>query len=220
VTVTEVLTISKPNTYYTTTSYASYTTPASASVTALSTDHKIVVGRNGSLTYFPPNINASVGDTVTFEFAAKNHTATQSNFDNPCQAIVKTTGQVGFDSGFQPVVAGASNPTYTIRINDTHPIYGYCKQTGHCQQGMVFAINADNFEDFQAKALKSGTSTATPSGGSAGSSGSATAAGANGATTSTAGSASSTTGSNAISTSVNVGLTAVLAVVGGFILAL
>lgn len=57
-----------------------------------------------------------------------------------------------------PVAADATSfPTYTIQVNDTTPIWAYCRQTGHCGQGMVFAANAvesgpNNFEAFLARA--------------------------------------------------------------------
>ena len=57
-----------------------------------------------------------------------------------------------------PVAANATTfPTYTIQVNDTSPIWAYCRQTGHCGEGMVFAANAvesgpNNFEAFQALA--------------------------------------------------------------------
>ncbi|EDR02304.1 uncharacterized protein LACBIDRAFT_169454, partial [Laccaria bicolor S238N-H82] len=117
-------------------------------------DHKITVGADGLLAYNPPNITAAIGDTVTFEFHPKNHTVTQSSFSDPCHAVVKSDGSSGFKSGFVPVGANATSfPTFQIKINDTAPIWGYCGQTGHCQQGMVFAINAvessaNNFEAF------------------------------------------------------------------------
>lgn len=45
---------------------------------------------------------------------------------------------------------------------DTNPVWVYCRQTGHCQKGMVFAINpGDKFAAFQAAAM--GNSTAQPS---------------------------------------------------------
>ena len=62
-------------------------------------DHKITVGANGLLAYNPPNITASIGDTVTFEFHQKNHTVTQSNFLNPCEPLEASTGTAGFKSG-------------------------------------------------------------------------------------------------------------------------
>jgi plastocyanin len=63
-------------------------------------DHKITVGANGQLAYNPPNITAAIGDTVTFEFHPKNHTVTQSSFNDPCRPLADTskTGQEGFDS--------------------------------------------------------------------------------------------------------------------------
>jgi hypothetical protein len=59
-----------------------------------------------------------------------------------------------------PVSANATTfPTFTIQVNDTAPIWVYCRQTGHCGQGMVFAANADecspqSFEAFQALAIQ------------------------------------------------------------------
>jgi hypothetical protein len=49
----------------------------------------------------------------------------------------------GFDSGF-------TTSDYQVKINDTTPVWVYCKQTAppaltHCQQGMVFAINSPAF---------------------------------------------------------------------------
>ena len=75
----------------------------------------------------------------------KNHTVTQSSFNAPCRSLTSTStsGQVGFDSGFMPVSANATAfPTFTVRVNDTAPIWAYCRQVGHCGQGMVFAANA------------------------------------------------------------------------------
>jgi plastocyanin len=81
-----------------TTTYGSY--PGSAAPTAAaSTDHKVIVGGLGKLTYEPSNITAQVGDTVTFEFRQKNHTVTASSFAAPCRALSATTGEAGFDSG-------------------------------------------------------------------------------------------------------------------------
>ncbi|KAI0082171.1 hypothetical protein K474DRAFT_833541 [Panus rudis PR-1116 ss-1] len=128
-----------------TTVYSSY--PGSAAATPVSvsgTNHVVVVGNaNGSLTYDPPFISAAPRDTVTFQFHQKNHTATQSTFDAPC---VKKAD--GFDSGFMPVADGATDfPTYTVTVNDTNPVWVYCRQhkpdgSSHCGAGMVFAINS------------------------------------------------------------------------------
>ena len=69
-----------------------------------------------------------------------------------------------------PASANATTfPTYTVQVNDTSPIWAYCRQTGHCSGGMVFAANANEssantFEAFEARAKQSGSnSTATTS---------------------------------------------------------
>jgi plastocyanin len=111
----------------------------------------------------PNNIVAQPGDTVTFEFRQKNHTATQSTFADPCKPLVN-----GFASGFKPVGDGVTDfPTFTVPVNDTKAVWVYCAQGNHCSSGMVFAINAETtgpntFEAFRAKAMGS-TSSLTPS---------------------------------------------------------
>jgi len=85
-----------------------------------------------------------------FEFLTKNHTVTQSSFGAPCRklAFTSTIGEVGFDSGFQPVDPAATAPlTYTITVNDTKPIWVYCRQGNHCGVGMVFAVNSNEEPD-------------------------------------------------------------------------
>jgi plastocyanin len=181
VTVTATVTVSGGETV--TTTYASY--PGSVAPTAAtSTDHLIIVGNNGTLTYSPSNITAQIGDTVTFQFHQKNHTVTQSSFNDPCTALsTSSPGTVSFDSGFMPVATNATTfPTITIQINNTQPIWGYCRQTNpvsHCESGMVFSINAvessaNSFEAFQAKALSLNASLSSPSTSSSTSSNSAT----------------------------------------------
>jgi len=150
------------------------TSPATVSTPSSSTsqDHRIIVGGTGILAFQPANITAQPGDTITFEFHQKNHTVTQSSFAAPCQmlASTSTSGQIGFDSGFMPVATNATTfPTYTVQVNSTSPIWAYCRQTGHCGEGMVFAANAvetgpNNFEAFQALAEKiNGTGSNTTS---------------------------------------------------------
>jgi hypothetical protein len=59
---------------------------------------------------------------------AHSHTATQSTFAKPCALLQNaTSGQQGFDSGFVPVAANATqNPAWTIKVTNTTPIWVYC----------------------------------------------------------------------------------------------
>lgn len=55
-----------------------------------------VGGPGGLVQYNPSFVNASVGDTIRFNFQQKNHTVTQSSLQSPCVPIAD-----GFDSGLQ-----------------------------------------------------------------------------------------------------------------------
>ena len=110
-----------------------------------------VGGANGSLTFEPEAIvrtfhltfiaaydlpsssqYAAVGDQVTFHFNPKNHTVTQSTFEDPCRRL-----ENGFDSGFQFVAADFTGefPTFNYTVETTAPVWAYCKQrtpVSHC----------------------------------------------------------------------------------------
>ncbi|KAF8901362.1 Cupredoxin [Gymnopilus junonius] len=126
----------------------------------------VQVGAGGNLTYDPEFVLANPGDTINFVFNPKNHTVTQSSFDTPCVALPG-----GVDSGFVPVPAGTNPPPPSqLVVQDTSPHWFYCRQTGHCGQGMVFAINppADpnprSFSAFKALAIaQNGTASASAS---------------------------------------------------------
>lgn len=104
--------------------------------------YDVTVGQGGQLQFVPETLNAVPGDTVTYHFFAKNHSVTQSSFQDPCHPL--STG--GFFSGFTPATSETveAPTTFTITINDTKPIWVYCGQTtgNHCQSGMVHAVNA------------------------------------------------------------------------------
>jgi plastocyanin len=131
--------------------------------------HDIQVGGEGKLAFSPEAIAAQPGDQVVFHFVSKNHTATQSAFANPCGPK-----DGGFDSGFMPVAANQTDnfPTHTITVQDTQPIWVYCKQTNpvsHCGMGMVFAVNCgtdgspNSFTGFKQAALAFGAAQASAS---------------------------------------------------------
>lgn len=106
--------------------------------------HAVRVGQNGTI-FSPNKITARTGDMVQFMFMGGNHTVTQSPFDDPCQPISKTMKNVtGVHTGFVPFAASAAMgkiPVYTIRVNNTNPIWLYCATGPHCKNGMVMVIN-------------------------------------------------------------------------------
>jgi len=139
------------------------------------TTHTVMVGWNDTHTFMPNSLNATQGDMVQFQFLTGNHTVTQSSFTAPCTELAAAT--TPFDSGFMPANATANNgmvPSVTFQVTNTSaPLWFFCKQTGHCEQGMVFAINANankTFNAFQAAANATQTNTSSSNSGSSGSS--------------------------------------------------
>ncbi|KAL7276232.1 hypothetical protein RUND412_000790 [Rhizina undulata] len=130
--------------------------------------HTITVGGTGVLEFTPNNITANVGDMIMFDFLAKNHTVTQSTLADPCVAMAG-----GVDSGFMPNVANvAGTVMFNYTVTSTSPVWMFCKQTGHCEMGMVFAVNPGAKMDTFIAAAMSGSSnsssaTAAASGGTA-----------------------------------------------------
>lgn len=121
--------------------------PVHAAAQAGAATHTIIVGglkpvETGmapSLAYFPEAITAAQGDTVKFIFMQKNHTVTQSTFDEPCKAM-----EGGLDSGFKPNPEGKPGVEWEMVVPTTEALWFYCKQRVgvHCGVGMVFSINA------------------------------------------------------------------------------
>ena len=107
-----------------------------------------VGGPNGSLSFYPNNVQARPGDLVQFQFHPKNHSVVRSTFDQPCIPMgnIQANATNTFFSGFMPTNSSFGTNsnvlTYTIRVMDTKPIWYYCSQARHCQNGMVGAINA------------------------------------------------------------------------------
>ncbi|KAJ9621390.1 uncharacterized protein PV06_04799 [Exophiala oligosperma] len=103
---------------------------------------------NGSLKYFPNNIEAPVGSIVQFQYHPKNHTVTESSFAEPCKPIsanLTTPMRPGLKSGFVPVKGNESTtPVFNVLVNDTKPIWIFCGQTNHCQKGMAMVINQNS----------------------------------------------------------------------------
>ncbi|KAK0715208.1 hypothetical protein B0H67DRAFT_488705 [Lasiosphaeris hirsuta] len=131
--------------------------------TAAATHFQVTVGKDNQLRFVPEQIDAVPGDTITYNFFARNHAVVQSSFDKPCEPQAGNA----FFSGFTPTPSPdvASRTTFTITVNDTKPIWVYCPQTNgnHCQNGMVQSINApkqgsNTFDAYKALAAKASTS--------------------------------------------------------------
>ncbi|KAB8290008.1 hypothetical protein EYC80_010334 [Monilinia laxa] len=126
--------------------------------------HYVTVGAQGKNIYSPNQVNANVGDIIRFSFLARNHTVTQSNFNNPC------TFNGGFDTGFNQFNPDNKTDLFVkdFVVNTNKPIWFHCAQTqpkSHCQSGMVLGINpAGKFDAFLEKAKNSGNSTVIPTG--------------------------------------------------------
>lgn len=120
----------------------------------------VTVGGPGVLKFSPQNVNATVGDTIRFHFQQKNHTITQSSLNTPCSPLVG-----GFDSGFMPVADNPTTgfPTAELKVTKTTPVYAYCRQGTHCHSGMVFGLNAPDFDKYLSAATGSLTSPSVPS---------------------------------------------------------
>ncbi|KAI9508803.1 hypothetical protein F5148DRAFT_1192765 [Russula earlei] len=134
--------------------------PPAAASSAFQVD---VGSKTGAISFTPNFITAAVGDTVSFNFLAKNHSVGQSTLGTPCSL---TEG--GLFTSFVPTPLGA-NATFSwmITVNDANPLWIYCRQgenttSSHCGQGMVFAINPgpdgsnNSYAVFQANALAVG----------------------------------------------------------------
>ncbi|KAK4686297.1 hypothetical protein P7C73_g3831, partial [Tremellales sp. Uapishka_1] len=165
-----------------------------AAGSAMAATQTVLVGANGTKTFSPSNITAAVGDVINFQFMGGNHTVSQSTFADPCT-------NSGFTSGF---MAGSASdpPTFSMVVNSTTPLWAFCAQTGHCEAGMLMAINApdtgNTFAKFQtaatgAAATNSTTGTGSTTASAAGSSASASTGGKTGKTGTTGSSTNGTT---------------------------
>ncbi|KAK3946176.1 hypothetical protein QBC46DRAFT_1699 [Diplogelasinospora grovesii] len=166
---------------------------ASGTVAATGATHTVTVGGPQGLSYNPSSISAAIGDTVIFTFLSQNHTATQSAFTTPCEALAG-----GMDSGFQPNPNNSVNPPpqVAMQVMVSTPLWFYCRQQGHCGKGMTFSINptaAKTQAMFQSMAIaQNGTGTGSAITG-------------NGGAAAGAGAAGSSAGAGAASSSVSAG---------------
>ncbi|KAH7102098.1 hypothetical protein BKA62DRAFT_829680 [Auriculariales sp. MPI-PUGE-AT-0066] len=106
-----------------------------------------VDGKQGN-GFDPSFIVAQPGDDIEFTFAMNQwvkdpitvqHTATRTV---DLWFPMLTAGS-GFDTGIHDTGSVLTNTgeSFTLRVNDTNPLWFFCAVGNHCQQGMVFAVN-------------------------------------------------------------------------------
>lgn len=120
-------------------------TTAFTSLVQGQTDDKVKVhvvkvsDKDVALKFFPESLEVPQGEAVQFQFFPLKHSVAQSSFEKPCEPL---PGSAGFFSGFMPVSNDDKfQPTFTIVVNQTEPIWFYCATGEHCQAGMVGVIN-------------------------------------------------------------------------------
>lgn len=95
----------------------------------------------------PETTEAAVGDIIEFDFYPLNHSIVRAEYGFPCIPYEMTgSGKKGFFSGFNPVGKVLDDPPkYSVRVNDTEPIFFYCSAPGSCiTWGMVGGINLNS----------------------------------------------------------------------------
>lgn len=84
-----------------------------------------------------------------YNFYPTNHSVVRAEYKYPCIPYEDTgVDKIGFFSGFKPVdTILPEPPTFTIRVNDSNPIFYYCSAPGSCiNYGMVGVINPNASE--------------------------------------------------------------------------
>ncbi|EJD39443.1 hypothetical protein AURDEDRAFT_24594, partial [Auricularia subglabra TFB-10046 SS5] len=94
----------------------------------------------GGLVFVPNNINAGLGDIVSFVFTDEagglvNHSVVQTSYEHPCTPL-----EGGFASPTGNLPNGSSYSVFVF--NRTQTIWFACGHPNHCQGGDVGAINA------------------------------------------------------------------------------
>lgn len=115
---------------------------------------------SNDLKYDPPFLNGiEKGTKILFDFLRANHTLTESSFDSPCEKKADTKIDTNFENVNTENIPLLVPEIIEIDTDVNVPRYFYCKQanrtpTGHCSNGMVFAVNIDEarFLEFQQRA--------------------------------------------------------------------
>lgn len=96
-------------------------------------------GRKGK-GFDPSVIHPLVGDVIAFEFRSGDHSAVQSDFNNPCvwngrfnSGVFEVSDDLDVDAPGLPVVR--------LVVNSTDPLWFFDEAGGLCHQGAVLSVN-------------------------------------------------------------------------------
>ncbi|KAJ4344666.1 uncharacterized protein N0V89_012410 [Didymosphaeria variabile] len=128
---------------------------------------QVSVGTNNQFVFTPDTMVAQPGDMIAFNFVSQNHSVASSNANSPCtpekNAIFSDFQPVAAPAGANANAAAAAGgngkakgkktkgknnkrqaantPMFMVPVTDNQPMYIYCSQAQHCQQGMVMVVN-------------------------------------------------------------------------------
>ena len=148
----------------------------------MASDGKADRHKQGGFTFVPDVIQAAVGDTIgmscnqhcrqalklrklicpEYDFYPTNHSVVRAEYGYPCIPYELTgVDKVGFFSGFKQVDAILQDPPkFSVRINDTNPIFYYCSAPGSCiNYAMVGVINPNSTVSLATQKQKAQNST-------------------------------------------------------------
>ncbi|OMP85334.1 hypothetical protein BK809_0004004 [Diplodia seriata] len=132
------------------------TDSVSSTTSSAATTHTVLVGKADHK--FEPDVTqAPVGDFIKFQFYPNNHSVVRAEYGYPCIPYEMTgIGKTGFFSGFNPVDAILDDPpSYTVRINDTDPMFFYCSAPGSCiNYQMVGVVNPNKSTSLEVQKQK------------------------------------------------------------------
>ncbi|KAI1261785.1 hypothetical protein F5Y18DRAFT_430812 [Xylariaceae sp. FL1019] len=116
--------------------------------------HTVNVGQGG-FKFTPNSVTAKRGDHVEFVFWPTGHSVARAEHGSPCMPYESVVpGGKGFWSGeILPTSDLDPHPSFTILINDTHPVFFYCGAPDSCKEHkMVGVINPNSTWTVQSQA--------------------------------------------------------------------
>ncbi|KAF2811662.1 uncharacterized protein BDZ99DRAFT_569648 [Mytilinidion resinicola] len=121
---------------------------ASPSSTA-SSEPKVIdvtVNKGSTHRFDPEDIQANVGDVISFHFYPTNHSVVKAEYGYPCVPYdyVEPVSKDMFFSGNRPMQAADPVQVWNLTLNSTAPVFFYCSALESCnKQGMLGVINSN-----------------------------------------------------------------------------